>query len=92
MSVNKAPLEWRQRRIERCLEPLVYLLTGMPVGKPSLVKGWWQASFKYVLFSHRRNKPKRYSTRSTKLHILKASVVRFGGRSAEYRVQLREPL
>lgn len=33
-------------------------LTYMPVGKPSLVKGKWQASFKYVLFSHRRNKPK----------------------------------
>lgn len=24
MSVNKAPVEWRQGRIERCLEPLVH--------------------------------------------------------------------
>lgn len=59
MSVNKAPIKWRQGRIERCLEPLVYYPTYMPVGKPSLVKGRWEASVKYVLFSHRRNKPKR---------------------------------
>lgn len=65
----------------------------MPVGKPFLVKGRRQANFKYVLFSHRRNKLNRYSTRSTKLHILKASVVEFGGRNAgEYRVQLPRTL
>lgn len=41
------------------------------------------------VFFHIRNKPKRESIRSTKLHILKASVVGFGGRSAgEYRIQL----
>lgn len=45
------------------------------------------------VFFHIRNKPKRESIRSTKLHILKASVVGFGGRSAgEYRVQLPRAL
>lgn len=60
MSVNKAPLEWRHGRIEKMPGATGLSLTCTPVGKPSLIKGRWQASFKYVcVLSYKKQTQKR---------------------------------
>lgn len=56
-------------------------LTYMPVGKPSLLKGRWQASFKCFVLSQKKQ-TQEIVYKVHKASHLKASLSGFGGRSA----------